>query len=159
MIFTYFSITDKDISMGVTISTLTPVYLNALIWAICPLLGWGHYGIEPFGLVCSIDWSRPSYSYILCIFLFVFLLPLTLMLVCYSRIFIMVRNTQMVSRMVPSKMDVFIAKVSYVFIETRLCVMSITQLLSTKWISCTKGENAREETKIVFDGECFLSRV
>ncbi|XP_040017133.2 opsin 8, group member a [Gasterosteus aculeatus] len=33
------------------------VWLYSGLWALFPLLGWGSYGPEPFGLACSIDWS------------------------------------------------------------------------------------------------------
>lgn len=40
-----------------TIGTvITGIWLYASLWALLPLLGWGSYGPEPFGLACSIDW-------------------------------------------------------------------------------------------------------
>ncbi|XP_047429140.1 opsin 8, group member a [Mugil cephalus] len=33
------------------------IWLYAGLWALFPLLGWGSYGPEPFGLACSIDWT------------------------------------------------------------------------------------------------------
>ncbi|CAB1444888.1 unnamed protein product [Pleuronectes platessa] len=33
------------------------IWLYAGLWALLPLLGWGSYGPEPFGLACSIDWT------------------------------------------------------------------------------------------------------
>ncbi|XP_030262041.1 opsin 8, group member a isoform X1 [Sparus aurata] len=33
------------------------IWLYATLWALFPLLGWGSYGPEPFGLACSIDWT------------------------------------------------------------------------------------------------------
>lgn len=35
---------------------ITGIWLYASLWALLPLLGWGSYGPEPFGLACSIDW-------------------------------------------------------------------------------------------------------
>ncbi|XP_070705969.1 opsin 8, group member a [Pempheris klunzingeri] len=41
-----------------TISILiSGIWLYASLWALFPLLGWGSYGPEPFGLACSIDWT------------------------------------------------------------------------------------------------------
>lgn len=37
-------------------SVITGIWLYASLWALLPLLGWGSYGPEPFGLACSIDW-------------------------------------------------------------------------------------------------------
>uniref|UniRef100_A0A3Q3M2X4 Opsin 8, group member a n=1 Tax=Mastacembelus armatus TaxID=205130 RepID=A0A3Q3M2X4_9TELE len=36
---------------------ITGIWLYAGLWASFPLLGWGSYGPEPFGLACSIDWT------------------------------------------------------------------------------------------------------
>ncbi|XP_032399528.1 opsin 8, group member a [Etheostoma spectabile] len=33
------------------------IWLYATLWALLPLMGWGSYGPEPFGLACSIDWT------------------------------------------------------------------------------------------------------
>lgn len=35
---------------------ITGIWLYASLWALLPLLGWGSYGPEPFGLACSVDW-------------------------------------------------------------------------------------------------------
>ncbi|XP_038583372.1 opsin 8, group member a [Micropterus salmoides] len=36
---------------------ISGIWLYASLWALFPLLGWGSYGPEPFGLACSIDWT------------------------------------------------------------------------------------------------------
>lgn len=36
---------------------ISGIWLYASLWALCPLLGWGSYGPEPFGLACSVDWA------------------------------------------------------------------------------------------------------
>ncbi|TNN40532.1 Opsin-5 [Liparis tanakae] len=36
---------------------ISGIWLYAGLWAALPLLGWGSYGPEPFGLACSIDWT------------------------------------------------------------------------------------------------------
>ncbi|XP_075940106.1 opsin 8, group member a [Anarhichas minor] len=36
---------------------ISAIWLYASLWALFPLLGWGNYGPEPFGLACSIDWN------------------------------------------------------------------------------------------------------
>lgn len=33
------------------------IWLYAGLWAVFPLLGWGSYGPEPFGVACSVDWA------------------------------------------------------------------------------------------------------
>ncbi|XP_036943182.1 opsin 8, group member a [Acanthopagrus latus] len=39
------------------IMVICGIWLYAILWALFPLLGWGSYGPEPFGLACSIDWT------------------------------------------------------------------------------------------------------
>ncbi|KAE8287049.1 Opsin-5 G-protein coupled receptor 136 [Larimichthys crocea] len=36
---------------------ISGIWLYSCLWAVFPLLGWGSYGPEPFGLACSIDWT------------------------------------------------------------------------------------------------------
>ncbi|XP_069014876.1 opsin 8, group member a [Embiotoca jacksoni] len=36
---------------------ISGIWLYAGLWALLPLLGWGSYGPEPFGLACSVDWT------------------------------------------------------------------------------------------------------
>uniref|UniRef100_A0A665VKZ2 Opsin-5-like n=1 Tax=Echeneis naucrates TaxID=173247 RepID=A0A665VKZ2_ECHNA len=36
---------------------ISGIWLYAGLWALFPLLGWGSYGPEPFGLACSVDWT------------------------------------------------------------------------------------------------------
>ncbi|KAK9956827.1 hypothetical protein ABG768_014535 [Culter alburnus] len=46
-----------------TISILIGViWLYSLLWAVFPLLGWGGYGPEPYGLACSVDWAGYQHS-------------------------------------------------------------------------------------------------
>ncbi|KAK7907163.1 hypothetical protein WMY93_015775 [Mugilogobius chulae] len=33
------------------------IWLYSVLWSVLPLLGWGSYGPEPFGLACSVDWT------------------------------------------------------------------------------------------------------
>ncbi|KAM8741403.1 pinopsin-like [Acanthopagrus schlegelii] len=64
-------------------------WFYSLLWTLPPLLGWGSYGPEGPGTVCSVQWhqrSAPARSYISCLFIFCLLLPLLLMVFCYGRI-------------------------------------------------------------------------
>ncbi|KAJ0061150.1 hypothetical protein NL108_008832, partial [Boleophthalmus pectinirostris] len=36
---------------------ISGIWLYAGLWAVLPLVGWGSYGPEPFGLACSVDWT------------------------------------------------------------------------------------------------------
>nr|KAG5700557.1 hypothetical protein BaRGS_015353 [Batillaria attramentaria] len=55
-------------------------------WALCPLVGWGVYGPEPFGTSCTLDWAAPDRSYVTCVFMVCLALPLTVMTVSYGSI-------------------------------------------------------------------------
>ncbi|XP_060948049.1 opsin 8, group member b [Limanda limanda] len=61
-------------------------WLWALIWALFPLLGWGRYGPEPFGLSCSLAWGQMKYegfSFVISMFTTNLLLPTIIIVSCY----------------------------------------------------------------------------
>ncbi|MFT7802128.1 pinopsin-like [Arapaima gigas] len=75
-------------------------WLYSLLWTVPPLLGWSSYGPEGPGTTCSVQWHQRSasgVSYIICLFVFCLLLPLGLMVFCYSRILITVRGVAKVN--------------------------------------------------------------
>ncbi|XP_062323926.1 opsin 8, group member b [Osmerus eperlanus] len=62
-------------------------WLYALLWALLPLLGWGKYGPEPFGLSCTLSWlemKAQGFSFIIAIFICNLLLPSIVITGCYS---------------------------------------------------------------------------
>ncbi|XP_019962567.1 opsin 8, group member b [Paralichthys olivaceus] len=62
------------------------IWLWALIWALLPLLGWGRYGPEPFGLSCSIAWGQmkqEGFSFIISMFSANFVIPSVIIICCY----------------------------------------------------------------------------
>ncbi|XP_073789197.1 opsin 8, group member b isoform X1 [Danio rerio] len=64
-------------------------WLYALLWAIFPLIGWGKYGPEPFGLSCTLDWrdmKEHSQSFVITIFLMNLILPAIIIVSCYCGI-------------------------------------------------------------------------
>ncbi|TRY66132.1 hypothetical protein DNTS_029072 [Danionella cerebrum] len=64
-------------------------WLYALLWAIFPLIGWGKYGPESFGLSCTLAWremKEHSQSFIITIFLMNLVLPALIIISCYSGI-------------------------------------------------------------------------
>ncbi|XP_061091799.1 opsin-3-like [Conger conger] len=70
-------------------------WLYSLLWTVPPFLGWSGYGPEGAGTSCSVQWhqrSASSVSYVVCLFVFCLLLPLLLMVFCYSRILLAVRG-------------------------------------------------------------------
>uniref|UniRef100_A0A3Q3D4V9 Opsin 8, group member b n=2 Tax=Hippocampus comes TaxID=109280 RepID=A0A3Q3D4V9_HIPCM len=61
-------------------------WLYALLWALLPVLGWGRYGPEPFGLSCSLAWGKLRHedsSFVVAMFSFNLALPATVIVCCY----------------------------------------------------------------------------
>ncbi|XP_066478373.1 opsin-5-like [Tiliqua scincoides] len=74
--------------VGVSIAL---IWLYAAFWAILPLLGWEHYGPEPFGTSCTIAWNQfhnslNGFSFILSMFILCTLLPAMTIITCYLAI-------------------------------------------------------------------------
>nr|XP_006633057.1 PREDICTED: opsin-3-like [Lepisosteus oculatus] len=70
-------------------------WLYSLVWTLPPFLGWSSYGPEGPGTTCSVQWhlrSLSNVSYVVCLFVFCLLLPLMLMVFCYSKILIAIRG-------------------------------------------------------------------
>ncbi|XP_016151261.1 opsin-5-like [Sinocyclocheilus grahami] len=64
-------------------------WLYALLWAIFPLIGWGKYGPESFGLSCTLAWKdmkEQSQSFVITIFFMNLILPAIIIISCYSAI-------------------------------------------------------------------------
>ncbi|CAB1315934.1 unnamed protein product [Coregonus sp. 'balchen'] len=64
-------------------------WLYSLVWTVPPFFGWGSYGPEGPGTMCSVQWHQRSsrnISYVTCLFIFCLLLPLLLMIFCYGKI-------------------------------------------------------------------------
>lgn len=65
------------------------IWLVATVWASLPLLGWGEYVPEPYGLSCSMSWSgyhTKDAFYIVCSFSLFTLIPFLLTVVFQCRI-------------------------------------------------------------------------
>ncbi|XP_061173596.1 melanopsin-like [Saccostrea echinata] len=76
--------------------TIGLIWLYAILWSTFPFIGWGKYGIEPFGTSCSIDWTSKSEnvrSYIMSVFLLVFILPVGIITIFYFKVSVKIRKT------------------------------------------------------------------
>lgn len=63
---------------------LAGTWLYALLWAVFPLIGWGAYGPEPFGLSCTLAWAEmkeQSPSFVISIFAMNLAIP-AIIIVC-----------------------------------------------------------------------------
>uniref|UniRef100_A0A3P9M731 Opsin 7, group member d n=1 Tax=Oryzias latipes TaxID=8090 RepID=A0A3P9M731_ORYLA len=75
------------------------VWCYASVFAVGPLARWGHYSAEPYGTACCIDWHAPNHelwalSYILCLFIFCYALPCTIIFLSYAFILLTVRGSR-----------------------------------------------------------------
>ncbi|KAM3860909.1 opsin 8, group member b [Diretmus argenteus] len=64
-------------------------WIYALLWALFPILGWGRYGPEPFGLSCSLAWGQmktEDFSFVISIFTINLVAPSVIIIVCYFSI-------------------------------------------------------------------------
>uniref|UniRef100_A0A673XK62 Opsin 8, group member a n=1 Tax=Salmo trutta TaxID=8032 RepID=A0A673XK62_SALTR len=76
-------------NMHILVSVL--IWLYSGLWAVFPLLGWGGYGPEPFGVACSVDWASYQDSlnhstFIMSLSIFCTFIPCLLILFSYSGI-------------------------------------------------------------------------
>jgi len=61
-------------------------WLYALTWALLPLVGWGRYGPEAFGLSCSLAWvwmKADGFAFVVSMFTLNLALPALVILLCY----------------------------------------------------------------------------
>lgn len=70
-------------------------WLYSLFWTVPPLLGWSSYGIEGAGTSCSVSWTvqtAQSHAYIICLFTFCLGIPILVMVYCYGRLLLAVKQ-------------------------------------------------------------------
>ena len=93
MLLYHWDIWFNEFSFFLVISAFS--WCFALIWAGAPLLGWSRYVEEDGGTWCSIDWlnkSGSNMSYIICIFLFCYIMPLLVIALSYCKIWCKLRQ-------------------------------------------------------------------
>ncbi|XP_010888958.4 opsin-5 [Esox lucius] len=78
---------------------LVAVWFYAAVFAIGPLAQWGRYRVEPYGTACCIDWHAPNHklsalSYIICLFLFCYILPCTVIFLSYTFILLTLHSSR-----------------------------------------------------------------
>uniref|UniRef100_A0A3Q2ZV23 Opsin 7, group member c n=1 Tax=Kryptolebias marmoratus TaxID=37003 RepID=A0A3Q2ZV23_KRYMA len=73
------------------------VWCYASVFAVGPLARWGRYSAEPYGTACCIDAPNhelSALSYIVCLFVFCYALPCTVLFLSYSFILLTVRGSR-----------------------------------------------------------------
>ncbi|KAL5018843.1 hypothetical protein ScPMuIL_004565 [Solemya velum] len=78
------------------------VWIWSTAWAIPPVLDWGAYILEAFQTSCTFDFLTRTYdnqSFIVCVYVCGFLVPLTFIVVSYFKLFVYLkRHTQFMAR-------------------------------------------------------------
>ena len=88
---------EQRLSKRVTSMVVIAVWAYSISWAICPILGWGDYILDGIGTTCTFDyltrtwWNR---SFVIAMATGNFLLPFSLMVFCYMRIWAAVREVK-----------------------------------------------------------------
>ena len=71
----------RNMHVGKRLLVVLACALLALFWSSMPLVGWSHYTLEPSKTSCAVEWSERSHSvtsYNFAMFIFVFVTPLTI---------------------------------------------------------------------------------
>jgi len=89
-IYRYLVVCRSIANTRVSHTTMIKVVLGcegvALTFALCPLLGWGSYGLEIHGTSCGLAWndkSVSSYSYLITIGILCYLIPVLIIIYSY----------------------------------------------------------------------------
>ncbi|XP_073437401.1 vertebrate ancient opsin-like [Dendrobates tinctorius] len=73
----------------------------SLFWTLPPLFGWSSYGPEGPGTTCSVNWhsrDATNTSYIVCLFIFCLALPFFMIVYCYGRLLVAIKQVSGVTK-------------------------------------------------------------
>lgn len=73
---------------------ISGLWCFALLYSLCPLLGWSSFGPEPGFAGCSVMWystSMTSKAYIIGMFILFFFVPIAIITSCFFRIYLEVK--------------------------------------------------------------------
>ncbi|XP_071378368.1 opsin 8, group member b [Centroberyx affinis] len=106
-------------------------WMYALLWALFPILGWGRYGPEPFGLSCSLAWGdmkNEGFSFVISMFSLNLVMPSVIIIFCYFgiaiKLYFTYKNSMNNSNQVPN----------IVKLHRRLLIIAV--LISGGFIGC-----------------------
>ncbi|XP_053567475.1 parapinopsin-like [Bombina bombina] len=86
----------KKAWLGIIIS-----WVYSLLWTLPPLFGWSSYGLEGPGTTCSVNWhsrDASNTSYIVCLFVFCLALPFSIIVYCYGRLLVAIKQVSGISK-------------------------------------------------------------
>jgi hypothetical protein len=92
------TLTNEIISNTKKLKIIVFCLFSGLFWASLPILGWSRYTLEKSRTTCSVVWHEKTilvYSYNITIFIFVYFIPLIIMLSTYISLLSMV-NTSLI---------------------------------------------------------------
>ncbi|XP_063297023.1 vertebrate ancient opsin-like [Pelobates fuscus] len=76
-------------------------WVYSLCWTIPPLFGWSSYGPEGPGTTCSVNWHSQdavNTSYIVCLFVFCLALPFAVIVYCYGKLLVAIKQISGVTK-------------------------------------------------------------
>ncbi|GFN78268.1 melanopsin [Plakobranchus ocellatus] len=88
---------EQRLSKRVTGLVVISVWTYSVSWAACPILGWGSYVLDGIGTTCTFDYLTTTWwnrSFVISIAAGNFVLPFSLMVFCYTRIWAAVREVK-----------------------------------------------------------------
>ncbi len=84
----------KKITHRILLIVIGVCLFLGLFWSILPIFGWSRYSLEGVGTSCSVEWYERSanvISYNIAMFVFVFFVPLFIIIVTNVKVVMIVR--------------------------------------------------------------------
>lgn len=84
-----------EISKQTMLVVVALLWIFSFLWALFPLVGWSSYAPEPGYAGCSIAWysnTTSNKSFIICLFVFFFFVPMCVTIFCFGSIYLEVRK-------------------------------------------------------------------
>ncbi|XP_061427361.1 opsin-5-like [Lethenteron reissneri] len=122
----------KKMTKRAMVVVIVAVWAYAMLWSCLPLLGWGSYGVEPFGVSCTLAWAELQLTpggaaFLYAMFVLCLLLPAIAIGLCYAGIVCKLRRAY---HQVRSKRRTPTAR----HVESRLTKMAV--LVTVGFIGC-----------------------
>lgn len=87
----------KKLSKNIVLIIIIACFLMGIIWAALPNFGWSYYSLEGALTSCSVQWFERSFNVIsfnITMFVFVFFIPLIVILFTNIKLILMVNLVQ-----------------------------------------------------------------
>jgi visual pigment-like receptor peropsin/c-opsin len=85
----------RAISQKLLLGVIAACCFGGFLWALFPILGWSEYALEGALTSCSINWADRNsgvFSYVICIFIFVFAVPFSVIAGTNLKLVLLVRK-------------------------------------------------------------------